>query len=657
MNRCCLGVGFFLGLLAPAFLAAAAAEIPPPQDPGDVPLASPAVRQAMQDRNFPEARKAIDEALKAKDAPGDYLAYLRAWSFHLEKQHDRAIAALEKFARDFPQSPWLRRARFGQAQAMAAKGDFRGAQAIYEQEGKYLLSEARRQESAAVYLEFANARFRPRRGDQQPDYKAARELYNLALEAGLAGPKRGEAEFRIAFCLQKLGVFPEAAAAYEKFLAAHADDPRQAEARYRLGECLLAAGKPPEARRAWRELLRWSPGFSRQPATIPSTMKPTAGTAQACSGLLDWSAEAAFHLAETWHCPQPESDEDLRRGATALQDFIDRFPAHELAPKAHLQMAESQIHRGRHDEAAATLLRFLQDPRWKDCKELPQARLVLGQVYHGQKKYAEALAVWREYLARHTASEGWSTVQQLIIDTEYLVGYEKFRAGDDAAAAKLLAEFMDRYPLDARNPGILFIFGQVHHGKKQWEAAVADWQRLVTKYPRSEDASHGQFMIARTLEEHLDRYEEAREHYRLVAGRDAARAQAAAAAVSARGMKVETERVFRSGETPQLRLAGRNVPSVKVRVYKIDLETYFRKSHSIAGIQRLERLADRPRRHDGVRGPRLCEAEAAHEFGPRAAARRPEGGRGRGDRQQPDAGDHHAADPERPGDLSEEFSR
>ena len=78
------------------------------------------------------------------------------------------------------------------------------------------------------------------------------------------------------------------------------------------------------------------------------------------------------------------------------------------------------------------------------------------------------------------------------------------------------------------------------------------------------------------------------EHYRLVTGRDAGEAAAALAAIPAKSMQVKTERVFRSGETPQLKLATRNVPAVKVRVYKIDLETYFRKMHSIAGIQRLD---------------------------------------------------------------------
>ena len=111
----------------------------------------------------------------------------------MDNQPDQAIAALEKFEKDFPQSPWLRRARFAKAQAMVAKHDFRGAQAIYEHEAKYLLSAARREQAAAVYLEFADARFQPRRQDQKPDYNSAQEFYALALETGLAAraPRRG----------------------------------------------------------------------------------------------------------------------------------------------------------------------------------------------------------------------------------------------------------------------------------------------------------------------------------------------------------------------------------------------------------------------------------------------------------------------------------
>ena len=123
------------------------------------------------------------------------------------------------------------------------------AQAIYESEAKYLLSDARRQQSAEIYLEFADSCYQPARAGQSPDYNAARQFYAAVLDAGLNGPRRAEADFRMAICLQELGQFADAAKGFEEFVAKHAGDPRQPEARYRLGECLLAAGQPAEGER------------------------------------------------------------------------------------------------------------------------------------------------------------------------------------------------------------------------------------------------------------------------------------------------------------------------------------------------------------------------------------------------------------------------
>ena len=569
MSRYCLTIGLFLGLLARFVSPLAAADAPPVHDPSDVPSVAPAVRQAMQDRDYAAARKAIDEAAKDKDAPNDYLAYLRAWSFHLDKQYDQAIAALEKFANDYPQSAWLRRAGFAKAQAMAAKGDFRGAQAIYESEAKYLLSDQRRQQSAEIYQEFGDALFQPPAG-HEPEYKGARQVYATALDAGLKGPRRADVEYRVCICLEKLGLRDEAAKSFKDFLAAHADDPRQNEVRYRLGNCLLAAGKPADARKVWKELI----------SGVPS--HPLARQAQVGEKPHDWPAEAAYRLAETWRCPQPGDDDGLRHGVAALHDFISRYPGHELAGEAHLQIALSQIHLGHLDDAIATLKDFLRDPLWKDRKELPDALRMLGNVYLRQEKYAEALTAWRDYLARYSTHEDWSSVQQSVIDAEYAVGLEKFHLNQFDAAEQLLTEFMAHYPLDARNPGILFLFGEIQQRQKKWDAAIAAWQKLAAKYPHSAEAGRAETMIARTLDEPLGRYQEARERYRKAGD------TAALAAISARRMQLETERVFRSDETPQLKLATRNVSAVKVRVYKIDLETYFRKMHSVAGIERLD---------------------------------------------------------------------
>ena len=62
----------------------------------------------------------------------------------------------------------------------------------------------------------------------------------------------------------------------------------------------------------------------------------------------------------------------------------------------------------------------------------------------------------------------------------------------------------------------------------------------------------------------------------------------AAARLTAKTMTVATERVFRSDETPKIKLVSRNVESVTVRVYKVDLETYFRRMHLARGVEGLD---------------------------------------------------------------------
>ena len=53
-------------------------------------------------------------------------------------------------------------------------------------------------------------------------------------------------------------------------------------------------------------------------------------------------------------------------------------------------------------------------------------------------------------------------------------------------------------------------------------------------------------------------------------------------------MTISTERVFRSDETPKLKLVTRNIESVTVRAFKVDLETYFRKMHLARGVEGLD---------------------------------------------------------------------
>jgi len=530
-----------------------------------VPLPSPKIRQAMQDRNYAEAVKAIDEAAQAKDAPRDYLAYLKGWALYLSKQYDPAIATLDEVEKQFPKSPWARRARFAKALALVRKGDFREAELIYRAEAEFLLSVERRRQLAGIYLEFADAAFQPPDKEQKPDYQKALEFYRRALEVGTTPEKQQEAELRIAECHVHLSQLGQAVELYTEFLKDHPQSPLDLEARYRLGECQQKSGQLKEARRTWQDLLAKYPDAKSERI-----------------------AEASFHLAATWRVPAPQSDEELNLGTAALSAFLERFPAHKLAGRAQLELAKSYLHRGRHEDAAQALVRFLKDERYRDRPEVPEACSLLGATYRDQKKFDEALATWQDFLAKYPTHEAWSAVQKEIVDTEYLRGADQYAAKQYEAAVKLWSEFMARHPLDGRNPSILYVFGEIESRQKKPDAAIAAWRRLAEKYPNTGEAVHALFSIAQTLEEQ-GRLEEALEAYRKVPpGNWSGQAANAVARLTGVTMTVASPRIFRSDETPRLVLTTRNVESVTVRAYQVDLETYFRKMHQIRGVEQLD---------------------------------------------------------------------
>ncbi len=328
--------------------------------------------------------------------------------------------------------------RLAKATALARKGDFRAAEMVVRTEAKYLLSADRKQQIADIYLEFADALFKPPKSDQKPDYAKAFEFYKKALESGPKPKKQIEVELRMAECQQNSHNYPAAIELYENFLKKHSpfwwkyaleqfpkaktaldydldlpftnrpasSEPLVIEASFRLGECRLATGDPKAARRVWQDLL------------TEYTNRPDP----------DRIADAQFQLARTWNIPKPQSDEELNLGVSALRAFIERFSKHKLASQAHLEIAESYVERGRYADAAAALRQFLGNPQYQSRKQIPVARNLLGHCLQLQKKFPEAIAAWREYLAKYPADPQWSNVQREIIDTEYLMAAEKLEA-------------------------------------------------------------------------------------------------------------------------------------------------------------------------------------------------------------------------------------
>jgi hypothetical protein len=286
--------------------------------------------------------------------------------------------------------------------------------------------------------------------------------------------------------------------------------------------------------------------------------------------------------------PNPPSDEDLGLGVAALDAFVKKFPDHKLASLAHLRIAQGYVNRGRHEDAAKRLTAYLADARYAEREETPDARSLLGQSLLLQKKFTEAIAAWRDYLAKHPTHGSWSSVQQAIVDAQYARAADRREAKDYAAARKLWTEFLTNYPLDPRGPMIWYTFGAMNFEQEKWDEAIADWTRLSSKYPNTGEASRAQLMIGVVLEAKQGKLAAALEQYRKVSGPSQNEAAQRIVQLTAKTMTVATERVFRSNETPTLKLTSRNIDAVTVRIYAIDLETYFRKMHLAGGVEGLD---------------------------------------------------------------------
>lgn len=613
-------------LLAAAGASPAAQDpvVPAPAKPADqksamtaLPKIDPAIHDWLQSRDFAGAVTAIDAALGKGDAPAaDYLLYLKGRALVELNKVDEALAAYTQIEEKHPKGEWVSRARFGRADILVRARNYQAAGQVYRAEAERLLSRNRKDQLAAIYLEFADRYFEgvPAKDPSQekkPDYQQALTYYQEALKLGPTRGLRQKMEFRIARSFQELGNHGEAIGAYERFLKDHGDDkvpeadraaPEMlAQARYELGVVQLAAGQPSPARATWQRLID----------------DATKGGENANKVLAEFSAKAEYRFAHTYGVPSPDSVGNLELGVAAAERFLKRHPNHELAPQAMLEIAQSFFNRGRFTQAEQRLTEFLAAEKFAKAKQIPEARQLLGQTLLAQRKFAEAIAAWKAFLDQHPTDPRWSTVQQTIVDTEFAAA-DALRDEHKYDEARTAFEtFLNKYPLDSRAPRILFLFGEMKFRtateafaervkaaidkgespqsvkvddkeKGQFEGAIADWQRVLEKYPSSDEASRAAQMIGVTLEERLGRLKEALEAYRKVTGSQQSLAQSRIVNLTTPQLEILTERKFRSDEKPRIKLSTRNVENVQVKAYRVDMTDYFRKMHLATGIESLD---------------------------------------------------------------------
>ncbi|MGB9597100.1 MAG: MG2 domain-containing protein, partial [Candidatus Poribacteria bacterium] len=325
--------------------------------------------------------------------------------------------------------------------------------------------------------------------------------------------------------------------------------------------------------------------------------------------------DSNYLLVKTYHIPQPRDTNELELGVKKAKKFIDDFPNDIRSLKLAYEVAQSYDYYSRTDDSLIAYQDFLKlsySPTMKETESLTaddfeqlkmSATYRLGELFLARKDYENAIEIWNQYVAKFQNGPQWTEAQRGIINAEFQKGVDLIAQEKYEEAKAIWNKFIEKYPLDERTRQIMFAFGQLHyHSAKQAEdkklttdaeseyrKAIAEWEKLVSKYPNVEESSLALFRIGQIYEEKLMDFEKALESYqKLKWGSWYPEAQKRIKEMTEKKLQLITERIFRTNESAKVRLIVRNIEKLTVNIYKVDLEAYWRKTHSIMGIENLD---------------------------------------------------------------------
>ena len=138
-------------------------------------------------------------------------------------------------------------------------------------------------------------------------------------------------------------------------------------------------------------------------------------------------------------------------------------------------------------------------------------------------------------------------------------------------------------------PGILFQVGESFLVEKKFDAAIAAWGPLTTKFPGSEPAGHAHVVTASLFETEKGDPAGAIERFKKIAIEPwQSQALQRVAVMEERALTVHTLRAFRTGKVPSLKIMTRNLEKLTFTAYKLNPEAYFRKKHGLENVESLD---------------------------------------------------------------------
>ncbi|MEN8149075.1 MAG: MG2 domain-containing protein, partial [Planctomycetota bacterium] len=542
------------------------------------------IHDAMADRDYPGAARRIAGFLdeyEASDSREEVNVLLVRAKLGIG-DFEGALEVGRRFLGEFQNSPWDRKVRFLMADAFSGMKGFKDAARIYRQQMDFLSGDGHLSIVAGHFLTLAKAAYD---GVEQPDefgrpklvkdFRRALDFYQKARNIHLDGSDAPEVSWRIGMSRFELGDRAGAVSEWTSLLAKWPEGKTAGDATYWTGYAQFLMGRQVDARRHLRKL------------------RETWGDSE-------WAPHALVVLGWTYKPLETKSEDDLARGLAYWKKYRELHPSHEKAEIIGFQIGQAEFSFGHFDAAIAELTTYLG--AFADAEHSPHAQDLIALAYFRMGEFDKSIAAWKKFLGQWPNHELWTKVQARIAEAAFMKGAdplaeaakapEKDRPGLWDRAETGFKSFLAGYAVHPRAAEAQYLLAQIEHHRKDFAKAISEWRITASKFANTKWAPAALYRVAATYEKDLGDLEKAIEQYeelvrRYAASGEARTARKLLAQFRKKLLEVTTERVFRTNETVSLKVRSRNIESLKIRAWPVNLEDRFREKMSLGNLDQV----------------------------------------------------------------------
>jgi TolA-binding protein len=243
-----------------------------------------------------------------------------------------------------------------------------------------------------------------------------------------------------------------------------------ADALYELAWNFYDTGNKKEAIALWQQMVEKFPGQEK-------------------------SGYAQLHLGHEFY-----EQKDFAAAIQAYQAFLERYPNHKMRGEAYYRMAWCQRAQGQEEAAQNSfkasereLLQYIAAHPQDDS--LGDLYFSLGWTRYDQHDFTGAADAFQE------AAQRPGNIQE---EARYRHGQALLLARRTQEALQQLEAFLAAYPNSSWTPEALYCRGQTYLIQKKWDAAEADFRRVIQEFPTHEIALQARLGLGNALQNQGD---------------------------------------------------------------------------------------------------------------------------------------------------------